>query len=268
MADEPKVETIRSLLTQISTAIAEINDRKEEIVREALQEACPMKGCEARVRTARWVVTMGGSPPFVERLVLMCDAGHEWYQKISTDIDGSKVRLTSTRIPAPFEADLFREMEAAVEEGLGHKVFDPPPDGVWVDAPWYEVGDEILIGGHTPAVVTAVWVDADGVRRLDLRAEVQRPPDFVLLHRGVSDPAERPDPIIGPALDVFSKTENSREEVRVRIQLASEMICPECRSSLRFVPAREWHPAYAADDLARKCTNPGCSFICYQGDSE
>lgn len=46
--------------------------------------------------------------------------------------------------------------------------------GEWIDAPYYEVGDEILIGGHTPAVVKEVGAGGDGVRPRDLTPEMCR----------------------------------------------------------------------------------------------
>lgn len=104
-------------LVEMDKITGRIAEHKDRLIVEALRETCAMKGCTARVRTARWVVEMG-EIPMVERLVLMCDAGHEWYRKFSTKVESSKVTLRSVRFPVPFDADVFREMEAMVEESV------------------------------------------------------------------------------------------------------------------------------------------------------
>lgn len=123
-----------AILTVMSETIRQIEERKEEVVRAALLDSCPMRGCTAMVRTARWVVEMGGGPPFVERLVLSCDAGHEWYQRITTEFEGKAVTLRSVRFPVTFEADLFREMEEAVEASVPGAL-NEGHDGRKVDCP-------------------------------------------------------------------------------------------------------------------------------------
>ena len=40
--------------------------------------------------------------------------------------------------------------------------------GEWIDADFYEVGDEILIGGHTSAVIKMVGTGEDGVASADV----------------------------------------------------------------------------------------------------
>lgn len=117
-------DEMRALLLQIQGLMQQIADRKEQIVRKALLGTCPLKGCACGVRTARWMVEIGGPPPWVERLVLMCDAGHEWYDKNEANVDGTQIRLTSTRSTVPFEAALFRVLESAIEESLGHTLFE------------------------------------------------------------------------------------------------------------------------------------------------
>jgi hypothetical protein len=60
----------------------QIAERREEAVRVALTTRCP---CGAAVRTARWVVEVGEAP-LVERLLCMCDAGHERYWKFEVKV--------------------------------------------------------------------------------------------------------------------------------------------------------------------------------------
>lgn len=108
---------MRAALKEMSRVMADIAEHKEALIREALTGSCPMRGCAGRVRTARWVVDMG-ELPMTERLVLMCDAGHEWYQRIRTEVGEGKVALRSTRYAVPFEAPLFRALEAAVEASV------------------------------------------------------------------------------------------------------------------------------------------------------
>ena len=52
----------------------------------------------------------------------------------------------------------------------------------------------------------------------------------------------------------------------MHLKIAEQMQCPLCWRPLTLVPAIGAHAAHAADALARKCTNPSCTFICHQGD--
>jgi hypothetical protein len=54
--------------------------------------------------------------------------------------------------------------------------------GAWIDADGYQEGDEVLIGGHTPAVVTGVGVGEDGVPFVDMQTAPRRPLDHVTVH--------------------------------------------------------------------------------------
>jgi hypothetical protein len=117
MTDEAKIE---SILSAMDTVMRAISEQKEKLVREATQATCPMKGCECKVRTAKWVIEVG--VPLVERLALMCDAGHEWYNRFATEFDDKMVLLRVALYAVPFEASLFREMEAAVEESLKERL--------------------------------------------------------------------------------------------------------------------------------------------------
>lgn len=114
MTGDARAEEIMAAMDKVMRAISE---QKEKLVREACQETCPMKGCECKVRTARWVIT-ASEIPMTERLVLMCDAGHEWYHRFAMEFDDRRVLLRASRYAVPFETAMFREMEAAVEGSI------------------------------------------------------------------------------------------------------------------------------------------------------
>jgi len=112
MTEDGNIESILSAMDKVMRAVSE---HREKVVCETLRETCPMKGCECVVRTAKWVIEADGRTPMVERLVLMCDAGHEWYKKFAMEFDDRKVLLRVQHYAVPFEQSMFREMEAAVE---------------------------------------------------------------------------------------------------------------------------------------------------------
>lgn len=51
--------------------------------------------------------------------------------------------------------------------------------GEWIDAPCYEVGDEILAMGDNPAVVTKIWTGEDGVPNISMHMALKRPLGFL-----------------------------------------------------------------------------------------
>lgn len=75
-------EEYREILCQIQDVIRRIQERRDECIRVALLARCE---CGAPVRTAKWVIVIGESP-MIERLLCMCDAGHEWFWKFETDV--------------------------------------------------------------------------------------------------------------------------------------------------------------------------------------
>ncbi|MFA4971163.1 MAG: hypothetical protein WC683_01025 [bacterium] len=81
--------------------------------------------------------------------------------------------------------------------------------GEWIEAPYFEVGDEILVGGHTPAVVKAVGAGEDGVPQIDMQVVAQRPVDFVRVH---FTPCDAPDPAPGRECPACGGFHASKEE--------------------------------------------------------
>lgn len=54
-------------------------------------------------------------------------------------------------------------------------------------------------------------------------------------------------------------------KIRERFEIARNFVCPDCGGKLKYVSATEMHPAHHFLDLARKCTNGDCKYICYRG---
>lgn len=116
------LDRMRGIMTEMSRIMAEIAERKEQLVREALLGECPMKGCTARVRTARWIVNLAASP-LVERLNLTCDAGHEWYHRFEVRAWDGVVGCHAMRLPMPPDGVPFRAMEQALDAAVGWDAF-------------------------------------------------------------------------------------------------------------------------------------------------
>lgn len=77
MSDEPKVEETKSLLSQMSDLMFQIETRKAAYVELARErEVC--RGCGQLPQDVRWVGLMvpGG---IMEKLLCQCEQGHEWY---------------------------------------------------------------------------------------------------------------------------------------------------------------------------------------------
>lgn len=70
--------------------IREINNTKELFTLEAIKKPCAAKDCNCGIRTARWVLESPLAKPYVERFIVMCDAGHTNGYKFILDWDQSR----------------------------------------------------------------------------------------------------------------------------------------------------------------------------------
>lgn len=82
---------MKDLVVKMSELMRNIQQTRDECIKKALNTGCV---CGAGVRTAKWVIVLDESPS-MERLLCMCDAGHEWFFDFSTEFednaDGGKV---------------------------------------------------------------------------------------------------------------------------------------------------------------------------------